>query len=1140
MKLLLVGALALLAALLVVGFVLAMDWPLWAALFLALLLVGAVLACLFLQKLWFRNREHGFVKDVMEQEASDRRVPERDLSELHELQARWKQGMDALCSSQLKKLGNPLYVLPWYLMIGPSGSSKTTSLNSATASSPFRQKSGAAGGVPTRNCDWWFLEQAVVIDTAGRYAVPLDEGNDKEEWRHFLRLLAKYRRREPLNGVVVTCAADRLFMEETETAAADGRAIRRRLDELMQALGVKFPVYVLVTKCDLIHGFNEFTAQLPDTCLNQPMGAIKEDPSQEAASFLAHALEVTSERLRSLRLHLLLEESAEWEPGRLLFPEEFGHLQAGLQAFMAAAFGGNHYQETPLLRGLFFSSGHQEGSPFSKFESYLSASPEEPPPHQSERRHGAFLHDFFANILPQDRWLVAPTKRAIEWQQVTGNLGLLSWIILGTAICGLLSFSFVKNLSTIRQISHHFSGPVQSGTGDLAALDSYRQSILAVQERNRHWSMPRFGLNASMKVEQELKKGYCTKFRRSFLLAFDRQLADHMAAFPPADASYGEYVLHLARRINLLKAVRQGDREGALQALPQPAYPGDLADAGPATRERFRACYLSYLSWGADSAEVERDLAFWQGWLRHLVAVKGNDLSWMAGWIDRNGGSAPVTLADFWGGSRRLAEERTVPPAFTRKGRNQLNGLLNELESALDDKQFLAARRAGFDRWYRSTSQASWEAFVTGFARGSQRLKGEREWQELAARMAGEKSPYFALLHRLENEFAGQFDLPDLPGWLQQVRQLQRVEKNCTVADSQAIKAAEGGKLLLFSLEKKLGRKAQAQQMESRLACARALREYRSALAAIAPATASRSQAYQAAMQLYMDDPATSRSPFLTAYKAARQLQQAMAAGGSPGEPVGGLVAGPVDFLWNFVRMEASGYLQSQWEEQVLGGTLGMDPQQATPLLLGPQGLVWRFVKGPAAPFLTRSLNGYHPKEILGRCVQFDPGFLSFLEQGSHLQAAATGRQPSYNVGIEALPTDVNPQARVKPQATRLELTCGAASQTLVNLNYPIGKTFSWSPDSCGDTLLQIEVGDLVLTRRYPGPQGFAQFLSSFPGGHHTFTPRDFPGERKSLQSMGIRFIKLNYQFTGSELVTKQTSLVCSQVPRTITRCWTE
>lgn len=144
---------------------------------------------------------------------------------------------------------------------------------------------GKTGGISgTRNCEWWFLEQAIVIDTAGRYCIPVNGEPDSLEWQNFLELLLKYRRKEPLNGLIVTIAADKLLNTGQNAIEDEGRMIRRRIDELMRVLRVKFPVYLLVTKCDLIQGINSFCEQLPES-LTQPMGMINQNLSADIHSF---------------------------------------------------------------------------------------------------------------------------------------------------------------------------------------------------------------------------------------------------------------------------------------------------------------------------------------------------------------------------------------------------------------------------------------------------------------------------------------------------------------------------------------------------------------------------------------------------------------------------------------------------------------------------------------------------------------------------------------------------------------------------------------------------------------------------------------------------------------------------------------
>jgi type VI secretion system protein ImpL len=115
---------------------------------------------------------------------------------------------------------------------------------------------------------------------------------------------------------------------------------------------------------------------------------------------------------------------------------------------------------------------------------------------------------------------------------------------------------------------------------------------------------------------------------------------------------------------------------------------------------------------------------------------------------------------------------------------------------------------------------------------------------------------------------------------------------------------------------------------------------------------------------------------------------------------------------------------------------------------------------------------------------------------------------------------------------------CGGSSQSLVNNNYPVGRTFFWSPDACSDVQLQIEVGDLVLTRHYLGRQGFPDFLKELRGGRRTFAAGEFPGERSALGRMGVKTVTVNYQIIGSAPILRQNATLSVQVPRSVTHAW--
>jgi len=102
-----------------------------------------------------------------------------------------------------------LYSRPWYVIIGPPGAGKTTALLNSGIRFPFSDAAmKGAGG--TRNLDFWFADEAVLVDTAGRYTTHTsDAAVDQKGWESFLGLLRRTRPLQPINGVFSSLRARR-------------------------------------------------------------------------------------------------------------------------------------------------------------------------------------------------------------------------------------------------------------------------------------------------------------------------------------------------------------------------------------------------------------------------------------------------------------------------------------------------------------------------------------------------------------------------------------------------------------------------------------------------------------------------------------------------------------------------------------------------------------------------------------------------------------------------------------------------------------------------------------------------------------------------------------------------------------------
>ena len=337
------------------------------------------------------------------------------------LATRMAEAIDTLKQSSGKQ--TYLYELPWYVIIGPPGAGKTTALVNSGLKFPLAGQDGAAsiaGVGGTRYCDFWFTEDAVLIDTAGRYTTQdSDSETDRKSWLSFLSLLKQNRTKQPINGVILAISIEDLLTESPEELTAHSNAIRKRLFELNQELKIDFPVYALFTKADLVEGFREYFGNFTENRRRKVWGATfqtedrkKNLVGQVPAEFDALVRRLTEE----------LPDRLHEEPDGIAriaifgFPAQVAALRDRIAEFLNRIFEPTRYQTNANLRGFYFSSGTQEGTPIDQVLGVMGRNLAVPDGgrHLSGRGKSFFLHDLLRNVIFSESGWVSLDRGAVR------------------------------------------------------------------------------------------------------------------------------------------------------------------------------------------------------------------------------------------------------------------------------------------------------------------------------------------------------------------------------------------------------------------------------------------------------------------------------------------------------------------------------------------------------------------------------------------------------------------------------------------------------------------------------------------------------------------------------------------------------
>ena len=325
--------------------------------------------------------------------------------------------------------------LPWTLVMGNVGAGKTSVLREAELHILYQSYNHTH--LRGKAFQWTLAEEGVFIDVPAQFCWQKDV-QQRFNFVAFVKALKKYRGRRPVNGVV-------LCVNVKELAASRmvdfQESMRARLNELQDRLGMRLPLYLMMTHADALPGFMQFVMRFTEQERQEILG-LTFDESKDALDQFPFLYD---ELIRAIN------QRAGRDLEQYYFPMQMAALREKLLEFTKALFSEKYYTESPHWRGLYFVSNgftSQERYDLVLDEGFLE-SVELP---RALRNQRFFIGDVFRTVLARDAESMGLSGRAAQYANWADRSKYS--VVLGSAVVlmALWSFSLVKHMSYDQEV----------------------------------------------------------------------------------------------------------------------------------------------------------------------------------------------------------------------------------------------------------------------------------------------------------------------------------------------------------------------------------------------------------------------------------------------------------------------------------------------------------------------------------------------------------------------------------------------------------------------------------------------------------------------------------------------------------------
>lgn len=566
----------------------------------------------------------------------DREVAEKDQEDpIRPYERRFVDQLNSTLALMKKSIAsrNYIYALPWYVVMGEEDAGKTSLINRSgqkfSLTTVERTKKRYERSEANFKIDWWIGNDAVLIDPDGELITQQVISEEKLSpqiqtrlWDQFIKWLLEVRSNRPLNGIVLVIDLPKLIKTSPSNRQAMAGVFRARIQEMIEQLGTRLPVYVVFNKIDLLKGFEEVFSHLKDFQREENFGFSFSLKSREVDDWTQEFEAQFEGFIKSLNEIVFdhLSETNDYEERAAVygFSRQLDGMKEILFQYLADILESDRFSTPAITRGVYFTSLFQQGVPRNlinlNVSAYYNVPMLMPTALPDLKQVTYFSSKLFYDIIYPEAGLAGDNIKITRRKKIVFAASSLVAILGGSMVLAGWQYYYNQNKNSADQViklTSQFSGEKiahridPTGKELLAPMSKIRSAALSFGDYRK--SIPVFedmGLYQGNKIGQKIDVAYKEILSKKFLPAIAVGLVDEMNLAE----SGSDKELEVLRVYRMLEDKDNRNKDVAVNWMKgywQSHFPND----GKTQRE-----LLSHFSYAMDN--VETDLGKFDSFIR--------------------------------------------------------------------------------------------------------------------------------------------------------------------------------------------------------------------------------------------------------------------------------------------------------------------------------------------------------------------------------------------------------------------------------------------------------------------------------------------------------------------------------------------